>query len=325
MKEEGGGARGRGSGGEESAASADLIAEISEADVTIGDALKGRARRIPGQTPRLEAEVLLAHLLGQPRSRVLAHPEFRLKPDQLSAFDSALNRLTDGEPLAYITGHREFFGLDFLVTRDVLVPRPETELLVEYALVTSDEWRVTGDGSRMTHHSSRFTHHVSRAADIGAGSGCIAVSLAVNLAQTSVTATDVSSGALAIARANADRHGVADRIDFRQGDLLDPLTGPVDLLCANLPYIDSAELSALAVSRHEPRLALDGGPGGTLLIERLLADAPRRVNPGGLLLLEIGATQAEAATRLARAFFPGATVEAHQDLACLPRLISVHL
>ncbi|MBI3764096.1 MAG: peptide chain release factor N(5)-glutamine methyltransferase [Chloroflexi bacterium] len=297
------------------------MTEYKEIETTVGNALATAARRIPGETPRLEAEILLAHILGQSRAWILAHPEVLLKPGKVAEFDSTLSRLADGEPLAYITGYREFFGLDFLVTRDVLVPRPETELLVEYALAAIGERRVAGDGPPFTLHASRFT----TIADIGAGSGCIAVSLAVNLPEASIIATDISSAALAVARANAARHGVAERIDFKQGDLLDPIAGPVDLLCANLPYIDSDELSALTVARNEPRLALDGGIGGTELVERFLAAAPGSLNPGGMLLLEIGATQAEAVSATARAAFPGATVEIHKDLASLPRLVSIHL
>lgn len=282
-----------------------MLAEFDEIPFTIGDALVEGARRIPGDSPQLEAQVLLAHVLGRPRAWLLAHAEISLTPDQQTAIDSAVARLASGEPMAYITGHREFFGLDFLVNPDVLVPRPETELLVDYAL--------------------RSMHYAPRVADIGTGSGCIAVSLAVNLPQSQIVATDVSAAALAVAGANAMLHDVENQIEFCQGDLLEPLAGPVDLLCSNLPYIDSDELTALPVARHEPRRSLDGGAGGLELIERLLATAPNRVSPGGVVLLEIGATQSEAATALARAAFPDAAIKIRKDLASLDRLLTIHL
>lgn len=295
----------RGGGKEVYASAACMLAEFDEIPFAIQDALAEGARLIPGDAPRLEAEVLLAHVLGQPRAWLLARPEISLVPDQRTAFDSSVARLASGEPLAYITGHRGFFGLDFLVNPDVLVPRPETELLVEYAL--------------------RSTQNVSRAADIGAGAGCIAVSLAASLPGSKIVATDISAAALAVAQANAVRHGVADQMEFFQGDLLEPLAGPVDLLCANLPYIDPDELTTLPVARHEPRRSLDGGARGLELIERLLADAPGHMNPGGVVLLEIGATQGEAATALARAAFPDAAIEIRKDLAALDRLLTIHL
>ncbi len=279
--------------------------------MVIGEALRASAGRIPGDTPRLEAEVLLAHVLDRSRGWLLAHPETHLAPGEQAEFERGQARLAEGEPLAYLTGRREFFGLDFLVNQHVLVPRPETELLVEHALaacsVEREGWRA------------------ERVADVGTGSGCIAVALAVHVPGVEIVATDISAEALAVARRNAERHGVLERIDFRQGDLLQPLAEPVDLLCANLPYVDTDELAGLEVARHEPRLALDGGRGGLTCIERLLADAPRCVNPGGLILLEIGATQGEAAAALARAAFPEAKIKIHNDLASLPRLLIISI
>jgi release factor glutamine methyltransferase len=223
-----------------------------------------------------------------------------------------LSRAGLGEPLAYLTGARDFHGLGFFVDNRVLVPRPETELLVDFALqfLTAE----------------RAKNAEKRVLDVGTGSGCIAVTIAVKHPAASVTATDVSEDALAVARANAKRHGVAQRISFFRSDLLSAfhlLPSSFDLIAANLPYIASEELRDLAVARHEPRLALDGGPDGLLWIRRLLVDAPRALRPGGRLLLEIGATQGVAATTLARAAFPRGRVELHRDLAGLDRIVSV--
>jgi release factor glutamine methyltransferase len=283
----------------------------------IGAALAEAARRIPGDAPRLEAEVWLAHLLGRDRAWLLAHPEAPVPPAGLEAFWAGVARLAQGEPLAYLTGRREFFGLEFLVNPNVLVPRPETELLVETALAAAQRLYAA--------HEWRFTHSPLRIADIGSGSGCIVVALAVHLPTAVFLATDVSAQALAAAWQNAARHGVVERIDFRQGSLLEPLAAPVDILCANLPYIDTDELAGLAVARHEPALALDGGAGGLLWVRRLLAAAPRFVNPGGAALLEIGATQGAQARALAEAAFPGAAVSLRRDLAGLDRLLVIEL
>lgn len=263
-------------------------------------------------SPRLTAEVLLAHTLGLTRAQLLARPEHPLSPEQQARYAALIDRAAAGEPLAYLTGVREFHGLEFAVDARVLVPRPETELLVDLAL----NFLAT----------ERAANAEKRVMDVGTGSGCIAVTIAVKHPAASVTATDISEEALAVARANAERHGVAPRITFFRSDLLSSLRllpASFDLIAANLPYIASDELRTLAVARHEPRLALDGGPDGLLWIRRLLVDAPRALKPGGLLLLEIGATQGAAATALAQAAFPQGRVTLHRDLAGLDRVVSV--
>jgi release factor glutamine methyltransferase len=238
----------------------------------------------------------------------LAHPEAPVTAEQGAAFGQLFARAATGEPLAYLTGQREFYGLDFFVDRRVLVPRPETELLVDFARSLRPK----------------------RALDVGTGSGCIAVALAVTLPRAIITATDVSSDALEVARRNVERHGVAGRIEFLQSDLLGAWPAEAssaepgfDLVCANLPYIERDELRDLPVSRHEPWLALDGGPGGLELIERLLREASRVLAPTGALLLEIGASQGTAAAGLARGAFPEARVTVERDLAGLDRLLVV--
>lgn len=258
------------------------------------------------ETPRLDAQVLAAQILDRSRAWVLAHPEAVLSPEQAARFQAALARLAAGEPLPYVLGRWEFFGLEFAVTPAVLIPRPETELLVERALA----WLERNPGRRL-------------AADVGTGSACIAVSLAVHCPGLRLLATDVSAPALAVARQNAARHAVLERIEFIQADLLPPLGSPLDLICANLPYIPEDTLPGLRVSRTEPALALRGGQDGLDLIRRLLALAPGCLAPGGLALLEIEASQGPRALALARGHFPTASLQLIQDLAGRDRLLEI--
>jgi len=262
-------------------------------------------------TPALDAQVLMAHVLQKPRTWVLAHPESELSPDQQLALERIAARRLKGEPLPYILGHWEFFGLDLLVTPTVLIPRPETELLVERAL----DWL-------RSHPDCR------RIADIGTGSGCIAIALAVHIPDLKVLASDLSTQVLELARQNAARHCVAERITFLQADLLalpeNIQSQPFDLIAANLPYIPHQTLIALPVYQFEPPLALDGGDNGLDLIRCLLTQAPGYLSPQGCLLLEIEAEQGESACALAKAAFPQAQVLLRQDLAGHDRLIEVY-
>ncbi len=300
--------------------------------------------------PPRTATLLLAHVLGKSREWVIAHPEAELTAEQHERFAALAEQAASGTPLPYLLGHWEFFGLDFIVTPDVLIPRPETELLVEKALQTSKS------------QNPNF-----QIVDVGTGSGIIAVALAVKLPYAHVTATDISPAALVVAKANAEKHNVAGRIAFIQSDLIDGLTDPskyvmpssplgdeaslartlaepetprgsaargdmyenvdrtssFNIIAANLPYIPSADLDTLAVAKHEPRLALDGGPDGLSLIRRLLTDAPKVLAPEGTVLLEIEYRQGEAAAALAREAFPDARVEVHKDLAGLDRVVEI--
>ena len=260
------------------------------------------------ESPRLDAELLLSRVLGASRATILAWPERRLTPKELTAYRNLVARRADREPLAYILGQREFFGLDFAIDPRVLIPRPETELLVEHAL-----------------RRARDPGSPSHIADVGAGSGAIAVALAVHLPGATVYALDGSAGALEVTSMNAHRHRVGDRVSCLQGDLLEPLRGPVDLITANLPYVTATEWQDLPpeIREYEPRSALDGGPDGLALIRRLLSTAGPYLHPGGAILLEIGASQGVAATTLARGSFPYATVTLHQDYAGLDRLVVV--
>ena len=262
------------------------------------------------ESPRLDAELLLAHVLGANRAAVLARPDRRLTPKQLTRYRDLVARRADREPLAYIVGHREFYDLDLAVDRRVLIPRPETELLVERALQIA---RPRGQRVRI--------------ADVGSGSGAIAVTLAVHLPQATVYALDHSAGALEVTTENARRHGVDGRVHCLQSDLLAPLGAPVELITANLPYVATDEWRALPpeIREYEPRAALDGGADGLSFIGSLLAAAGLHLQPGGALLLEIGARQGVAVTDLANRYFPQAEVRLLQDYAGLDRLVEVRL
>ncbi|MEB2289188.1 MAG: peptide chain release factor N(5)-glutamine methyltransferase [Anaerolineae bacterium] len=256
----------------------------------------------------LDAPLLLAHILGCERTALLAHPQRPLTPTQLTAFCALVERRASGVPLAYLAGERAFFDLTLIVTPDVLIPRPETEHLVERALA----W-------------ARARARSPRIADVGTGSGVIAVTLARHLPGARVWALDVSRAALGVARRNAARYDLAERVHLVQADLLGPLLGArgaFDLIAANLPYVPTSALETLPVSRHEPRLALDGGPDGLAVIRRLLAQVPRILAADGLLLLEIEAEQGERAAALAATALPGARVTVHADYAGHDRVIS---
>jgi release factor glutamine methyltransferase len=282
-----------------------------------GEALAQAATRLRNEgveSPRLDAELLLAHVLDVNRAAILAWPDQRLTPKQLTRYRDLVARRAGREPLAYIVGHREFFDLDLVLDRRVLIPRPETELLVEHAL-------------RIVRHMAPQPATPLRIADVGAGSGAIAVTLAVHLPRTTVYALDDSVDALSVVAENARRCGVADRVRCLQGDLLSPLhkAAPVAMITANLPYVSTAEWLELApeIRDHEPRAALDGGPDGLDLIRHLLATAGPHLRPGGAILLEIGASQGAAVTTRAREHYPQASVQLYQDYAGLDRLVVV--
>lgn len=250
--------------------------------------------------------MIAAFHLNQTRAWTLAHPELPLSTDQVQELNSLLSQLVKGTPLPYLTRTQEFYGLQFSVNPAVLIPRPETELLVEQALA----WL-------QAHPQHRL------ATDIGTGSGCIAVTLARHIPDLRMIASDISFPALQTARKNACAHAVSSRVQPIQTDLLTSISTCFGLVCANLPYIPTATLQDLAVARHEPNLALDGGEDGLDAIRRLLADAPRWLAPGGLLLLEIENRQGKAAADLAQEAFASAQVQVLQDLAGHDRLVCV--
>ena len=259
--------------------------------------------------PRLTAEVVLAHALDISRAQLLAWPDILLTPDQLARAQRDLERLINHEPLAYVVGHREFYDVDLLTDARALIPRPETECLIEHAL------------------KALADHPAPLIADVGTGCGAIAVTLARHLPRAKVIATDLSTGALALARENAQRIGVADRIEFRAGSLLEPIAESLDLLAANLPYIDDKDWPYLAktIRGHEPKMAFLGGPDGLDLVRGLLRDAPRVTHLDSLVLLEIGAYQGDIVTGIARQHFPRAYIEIKPDYAGLDRLAVIEV
>jgi release factor glutamine methyltransferase len=266
-------------------------------------------------TPALDASVLLAHVINKPRTWVMAHPELTLTSAQQNQLNESLMRLENGEPFPYVLGHWEFFSLDFDVTPDVLIPRPETELLVEKAIAWLQESPV-----RRT------------VADIGTGSGAIAVALAVNVPDADIVATDISAKALQVAKQNSLKHGVSERIAFIECDLLptDPSSfilhhSSLDLLCANLPYIPTKTLSQLPVFGREPTVALDGGADGLDLFRRLLNIAPDWLAPNALILLELEATLGIQVLNLAYDMFGQAEIHLHQDFTGRDRLLEIRL
>jgi release factor glutamine methyltransferase len=258
------------------------------------------------ENPSLEAQLLVAHVTGQSRASILAHTDTILSSSQQAELERLINLLRAGEPLPYLLGHWEFYGLNFIVNHSVLIPRPETELLVDTAL----SWLAKNPGRRL-------------AADVGTGSGCIAVSLAHYISDLKIIATDLSYPALKIAKENVFNLSPGRAIFFAQASLIHSYTGPFDLVCANLPYIPTMTLSGLAVAQHEPRLALDGGEDGLFLIRDLLQDAPRCLAPGGLLLLEIEAGQGVSVPEIARYYLPDAKIQVNLDLAGKARLVMI--
>ena len=251
----------------------------------------------------LEGEILLRHVLGLSRAQLYSDIDHNVSPANDKALRKLLERRIQGEPSAYITGHREFYGLDFRVDRNVLIPRPETELLAEKAIRLAQ------------------SHAISGMADIGTGCGAIAISLAVNLPRVTVYATDVSAPALEVARSNCKKHGVADRIVFLQGDMLEPLPEPVDLIIANLPYVRESDLSRSGPLNFEPALALNGGEDGLDRIRVLCRQAGTKLRSQGFILLEIGQGQAEETTALSQEIFPSARIEIESDLAGIERVV----
>ncbi|MFN9368687.1 MAG: peptide chain release factor N(5)-glutamine methyltransferase [Planctomycetia bacterium] len=263
------------------------------------------------ESPRLDAEVLLAHVRGCPRIALYTAFDVPVSDDERDRFRALVKRRGGGEPVAYLVGNREFFSLPFAVSKDVLVPRPETEGLVVRALDLS-----AGTAA-------------PRILDVGTGSGAIVVTLARRLPAATFVATDISPSALEVARANAARHGVAERIAFVLCDLLaaPAASGPFDLIVSNPPYVREDEFAALPpdVRLHEPRTALVAGPTGVEVIERLVAATPRVLVPGGWLLVEIGpnvVAAAEAVVAAEPALEAGPTL---RDMAGLPRVLQARV
>jgi release factor glutamine methyltransferase len=268
--------------------------------------------------PLLEARVLLAHVLGAEASDLLMDLDREVTAAAAGDFETLVGRREAHEPLAYIVGEREFYGLRFIVDGRALIPRPETELLVDEALAFAGDRR----------HAAADELAI---ADIGTGSGCIVVSTATQLRDRRVRffATDISEAAVELARLNAERHGVADRLVFMTGDALGPLTEPVDLIVANPPYIPGENVARLQpeITLFEPEVAVQGGPGDGLLVSRrIIEGAPELLRPGGGLLMEMGYGQSDAAIDIARGAFGSDTeIDVQLDLAGIPRVLRVRI
>ena len=263
----------------------------------VQDALDAAARELESSTPRLDAEVLLAECMQRNRTWLYVHPEAEVPDPVASRFQALLARRVEGEPVAYLLGRREFYGRSFEVSPACLIPRAETELLIEAALSTD----------------------ASRILDVGTGSGIIACSLQLERPHAALWATDVSFDALQVARRNAER--LQAPVRFEAGDLLAGVSGPFDLIVSNPPYVTEAEFAELmpGVRDYEPRLALVAGPSGLEVYRRLVPAAFEALRPGGWLMVEIGAGQGDAVADL----FTGhglAEVQVLSDLAGLPRV-----
>ncbi len=266
--------------------------------------------------PGLDAQVLLSHIIHVDRTVLYTYPERALTPEQEQQFQQWIERRSQGEPVAYIIGQKEFYGLDLLVDRRVLIPRPETELLVEAALNIIHSWLDAGT--------------IPIVADIGTGSGAIPIALAVNEPRLPyLYATDISADALDVTRLNCELHHVEQRVRLLQGDLLAPLPEPVDLFTANLPYVGTDDMSSLTsdVRDYEPHLALFSGPHGLDLLHHLLTQAHQsgKLKAHAVMLLEIGYQQREEITQWIRDLWPRAVIHFSKDYAGWDRLLQVEL
>jgi release factor glutamine methyltransferase len=292
---------------------------------TTGALLREGAERLlasGSETPRLDAELLLGHAVGVGRTVVLAHPEARVGADAARRFRADIERRAAGEPVAYLRGLKEFYGLAFEADARALIPRPETERLVD--LARDEVMRRLGSVVRP------MRTHDLRVVDVGTGSGAIAVALAVALRRlkaldaVDLLAVDISPDALGLARENAVGHAVADRISFAEADLLPADAAGFDLILANLPYVRHEAMAGLPrAASFEPALALDGGVDGLEVIGRLLDRLPGTLDGDGVALLEIGADQGEAIVELVRTRLPGWGCRVEVDLAGLPRVARI--
>jgi release factor glutamine methyltransferase len=283
---------------------------------SIGLLLRAATRRLGGEepaglasgSPRLDAELLLGHVLGLDRTRLAMNDRESVSPQAVERFHDLLSRRLDGEPVAYLLGRAFFLDFELRVGPGVLVPRPETEALAEWAIA---RLRRPGAPAR------------PRVLDVGTGSGALAIALARALPEARVTATDISAAALALARENVAKHALAERVALSHSDLIPEGEGPFDLVVANLPYVGLDESSAVdaGVLRHEPHVALFADADGLGQIRRLLSRLPRFLAPAGELGLEIGWRQGPAALALVGAALPRQRVRCAEDLAGHPRLI----
>jgi release factor glutamine methyltransferase len=268
------------------------------------------ANNVP--SPRMNAELLLLFTLNCDRAYFFAHPERELTADEITRYDHALAERSRGVPAQYITGHQEFWGMDLIVTPAVLIPRPETEHLIEAVLDLVKSARVG---------RAPLPANSLHIADVGTGSGCIALALAKELPQAKITATDISPAALEVARTNAARHHLESRVDFREADLLSGLPdNTFDFVVSNPPYVGESEEDTvqLEVRKFEPHNAVFAGPAGTEVIARLIPQAQAALKPGGWLIMEVSGTIAEEVMGMLKGW---EEVKVKPDLQSIPRII----
>jgi release factor glutamine methyltransferase len=289
----------------------DVRAALKEASARL------RVGKVPSHT--LAAELLLMHALGRDRTWLYTNPESQLDPGVIEAYFALIARRIAGEPTQYLTGKQEFWGLEFEVTPAVLIPRPETEHVIEVAL---ERLGARGLKIDMVTGAPSPTLHI---ADVGTGSGCLAVALACELPHAEFIATDISAAALEVARRNAARHSVADRIQFIECDLLGAASeSSLDLIVSNPPYVARNEASALPreVRDHEPHAALFGGPTGVEIYARLIEQAGALLRVGGILVIELGYNSADEVRRMFHVQRHWANVGITNDLAGIPRVLA---
>jgi release factor glutamine methyltransferase len=259
---------------------------------------------------RLEAEVLVMNVMRMARQNIFGEQDTEVSEEQQAALDELLERRYNREPLAYLLGQREFYGINVMLTPAVLIPRPETEGLVEHALF-------------MALMGMESTDLII--ADVGTGSGAIAINLAIHLPAAKIFAVDVADEVLDVAAFNIRAHGVSERVTLGIGDLLEPVPEPIDLIVANLPYIPTDRISTLQPEvRQEPALALDGGPDGLDLIRRLLTQAESKLKDSGIILLEMEPDQIPVVQELAIQHFPEGSTSVEEDLAGMDRILTIY-
>ncbi len=279
--------------------------------MTIQKALLSAVKKLNKQdqtSAHLDAEVLLAFVTKKPKTYLLSNIEKNLTPSQVKKFNTLISKRQRGTPVAYLTNHKEFYGLDFYITKDVLIPRPETEVLVEAVIKTA----------RQLH---KDTNEPVTIADIGTGSGSIAVTLAKYLLFSKLIATDISEKAILIAKRNAKHHKVLKRITFKKGDLLKPLKKfKPNIIVANLPYLTKDELVNV---RHEPKQALYGGKMGLVLIKKLLSQIQKILARKGIILLEISPAQVKAVDYFVEQHLPEKKLSFIKDLSGRERVVKI--
>lgn len=285
--------------------------QLKKNKININISIKDWFIQIRQKYPRQSQEtinsiwVLLSHVLNKNKSWLAANPDHLLEPDQLIKLDKLLSNLMDGIPLAYLINHWSFFGYDFYINQTVLIPRPETELLVEKAIT----WLKQKPSARSM-------------VEVGIGSGCISITLANIFPDLNITASDISFNALLVSQKNISCFSLSNIFLF-QGDLFGGLKKKFDLICANLPYIPTELLRTLPVCKYEPDIALDGGSNGLVYMTRMLKESKTFLNRNGLILMEIESTKKEEIEKISNQLFPDASIKVLDDFADKPRLLTI--